>query len=431
MRTADLYTRYLEHPHVCTDTRHIRQGDLFFALRGEHFDGNRFAAAALAAGASLAVVDDPAVAVSEQYFLVEDVLSQLQDMARHHRRHFDAPVIAITGSNGKTTTKELLFAVLAGRYEAYATRGNLNNHIGVPLTLLSIPLTAEVLVIEMGANHQGEIADLCRIAEPTHGLITNVGKAHLEGFGGIEGVKKGKGELYEWILRRSGVIFVNADEPHLTRMAAGHPHPIFYGSKDVPKDGIVVEAVRTHPTVTARFAEPGCAPVEIDSYLAGQHNFANIMTAIALGQYFKVPVSTIKNAVENYLPGNQRSQLLTHQGNRFYLDTYNANPDSMRAALQSFAALPGEKKAVFLGDMLELGTDSDAAHREIAELALSLGFTTVVLVGPHFGAAARALHLPHFSDSAQLRSWFDEQDWKDYFIFLKGSRGMRMERVVE
>lgn len=430
MHTAHLYELFQLHPRVSTDTRNLEQGDLFFALRGDNFNGNQFAAKALELGACIAIVDDPAVAVSDRYVLVENVLEQLQDLARHHRRQIDVPVIAITGSNGKTTTKELVHAVLKERYDAYATHGNFNNHIGLPLTLLSIPITAEVLVIEMGANHQGEIAALCEIAEPTHGLITNIGRAHLEGFGGLEGVKKGKGELYEWLQKHEGVAFVNTDLDHLEKMAAQQQHPVFYGHARSGPLHFRMEMLQSHPTVKTRYWTEQGEIHDIESQLPGEYNFANIATAITLGVYFKVADDSIKRAIKNYRPENSRSQILEKEGVRFLLDAYNANEDSTEASLRSFSAMAGAKKVVMLGDMLELGEESEEAHQRIGELATSLPIQEVILVGPEYEGVAKKLQTRHFMDSESLRLWFEQQDWSGFFILLKGSRGMRMERVI-
>ena len=342
-----LYNIYRDHPSVCTDTRKIQAGDLFFALRGERFNGNLFAEKALEMGAAYAVVDDPQLPDHPNLLLVEDTLKTLQDLARHHRRQLEIPIIALTGSNGKTTTKELIAAVMGSHYPLQYTRGNLNNHIGVPLSLLSISSDAEVAIIEMGANHQGEIDQLCHIAEPTHGLITNVGKAHLEGFGGEEGVRKGKSELYRYLADRKGVAFVNLSEPHLLDLSEPVSKRIFYKEDEVCRNSgpfYAVRFVKDEPFVVAEFLGDDGQLIEICSQLIGRYNFNNVMTAIVIGWYFKVPCDKIKKAVEAYTPANNRSQLVNIGSNTLILDAYNANPSSMTQALLTFQAMQGEKK---------------------------------------------------------------------------------------
>jgi UDP-N-acetylmuramoyl-tripeptide--D-alanyl-D-alanine ligase len=420
-----LYRIFQSHPRVVTDSRQVEPGCLFFALRGDRFNGNHFAAAALEQGAAFAVVDDPDVCRDERFLLTPDVLITLQRLAGFHRQNFQIPVIALTGSNGKTTTKELIAAVLGIHYPAHFTRGNLNNHIGVPLTLLAMTHDVEVAVVEMGANHQGEIDALCRIAMPTHGLVTNIGKAHLEGFGGIEGVKKGKSELYRYLAKTGGVAFINKDEPFLEELAAPVEKKIFYARNDRPDPKnrpIEVQLVSEQPALHVAFLDETGQMLEVHSRLIGMYNFSNIMTAIALGKYFKVPGKKIKKAIEAYVPANNRSQILEKDGRRYILDAYNANPSSMELALRNFAAMEDRHKLAILGDMLELGGESAREHLYIAGLAASLGIPTI-LVGPEFAPAARQLNLPHFEDVDRLRQWLSTSFPPADLILLKVGRG--------
>jgi UDP-N-acetylmuramoyl-tripeptide--D-alanyl-D-alanine ligase len=432
--TAELYHYYQQHPRVTTDSRQLQAGDLFVALRGERFNGNQFAAAALAAGAAYAIVDDPAVAVDNRYLLVADSLQALQDLARHHRRQFKIPVLAITGSNGKTTTKELVVGVLSTQYATHFTRGNFNNHIGVPLTLLAMPLRTEVAVIEMGANHQGEIAALCEIAEPTHGLITNIGEVHLEGFGGIEGVKKGKSELYRYLAAHTGIAFVNADEDFLAELATPVSEKIYYHVVQHPSTEGPYTELKLHtlqPRLEVAFIDAKGRSFRAHTQLSGRHNLQNVSTAVAVGTYFKVPADRMVQALEQYRPQSNRSQWLDQGEVQYLLDAYNANPSSMAASLRNFAAQAAARKLVILGDMLELGDSSAEAHLRIAKLAQELSFSAVWLVGPAFAAAAKALQLPHFEDAEAVRAAYNPQDWQGAQVMLKGSRRMALEGILK
>lgn len=428
-----LYLRFLAGTGVSTDSRRVRKGDLFFALKGPNFDGNRYAAAALREGARFAVVDDPAIAVDDNYILVPDTLKALQELARHHRRHFSQPVLALTGSNGKTTTKELIAGVLSMRYRVHATQGNLNNHIGVPLTLLAMPLDTEIAVIEMGANHQQEIAALCRIAEPTHGLITNIGSAHLEGFGGIPGVIKGKGELFDYLRDHRGVAFVNLNEAYLPDMGQRVPQRVEYVASDHPNPKhppMEAKLLATQPNVRVAFLAENGSLLEVETQLPGAHNFQNILAAIAVAKYFKVPGQKIATALAAYVPSNNRSQRLRHREVDFLLDAYNANPSSVAATLRTFAGLSKGRGAAVLGEMLELGEETPAAHRRIAVLAGELGLDPVILVGPAFAESARQLGLRHFPDTASLKPWFWNQNWQNQLVLLKASRGVGLEQLL-
>lgn len=431
--TTQLYEIFRQHPRLTTDTRQLQEGDLFLALSGENFDGNQFAAKALESGAAYAIVDDATVVQSERYLLVEDGLAALQLLAREHRRQFNIPIVAITGSNGKTTTKELLANTLGSHYRTHFTQGNLNNHIGVPLTLLAMPFDTEVAIIEMGANHQREIAALCNIAEPTHGLITNIGEAHLEGFGGIEGVKIGKGELYDYLARHNGIAFVNTEEDHLEEMSSRIKRTIKYTLATTPSLTVPyyeVSPTALSPQITLSFLSQAGQEYLLKTQLSGRHNLQNISTAIAVGKYFKVPVDNIVTAIEDYVPRNNRSQWTEQDGVTYLLDAYNANPSSTSASLENFASLPNPRKIVILGDMLELGQASTAAHHRIAQLAHDLGFEQVYLVGPEYAKAAQSLSCPHFSNVEKLKAAKVRKQWQGATVLLKGSRGMKLEELL-
>ncbi|MBR9922284.1 MAG: UDP-N-acetylmuramoyl-tripeptide--D-alanyl-D-alanine ligase [Bacteroidetes bacterium] len=423
-KIEQLYQYYLQHPRICTDSRKLAKGDIFVALRGERFDGHTFAKQALKDGAALCVVADESLAASDaRMFLVEDTLKALQDLARHHRRQLSVPVIAVTGSNGKTTTKELLTAVLGSRYPVLATPGNFNNHIGLPLTLLMARDTHEVLVLEMGANHQGEIAQLCEIAEPTHGLITNIGKAHLEGFGGIEGVKKGKSELYRYLEKTGGLAFVNRDEQFLEDLSEGIAKRVFYGSN--PSEGKFAGRLKKEiPFLVVAFSGQ-----EIHSNLSGTYNLPNILTAATVGQYFKVRPASIKAAIESYVPANNRSEWKKMEGYTVLLDAYNANPTSMEHALRAFARQTQKPRWVILGDMLEMGVYSSEEHKRIFQLATDLGFEKVITAGPEF-QSVHSNSRQAFEDAASLKEWWAAQDKSGATILLKGSRGIGLEKLI-
>ncbi len=428
-----LYKHYKDHPKVVTDSRKIEKGSIFFALKGPRFNGNEYAAQAIEKGAHLAIIDEEPEEMDDRFFLVEDVLETLQALARHHRRQFTIPLIAITGSNGKTTTKELLSTVLSSHYPTHFTKGNFNNHIGVPLTLLEMPPETEVAIIEMGANHIEEIKFLCEIAEPTHGLITNIGKAHLEGFGSIEGVKQGKSELYKFLEEHGGMVFINQDERYLQDLALTNPYKVFYQQSQHPDpncQALETKLIASRPYVVAGFKDTD-ELVEVYSNLTGDYNFNNIMTGISLGRYFKVPAAKIKSAIESYVPANNRSQLLKVDTNTFLMDAYNANPDSMHKALENFAKARETKKVVILGDMLELGTYSDVEHNNILKLADTLPIEQIITVGAEFGKVTYSSdRIKHFQDVDGLKEWFSKQSFVDTYFLLKGSRGIRLEKLV-
>jgi UDP-N-acetylmuramoyl-tripeptide--D-alanyl-D-alanine ligase len=437
-----LYSHFREHPLVCTDTREIRPGSIFFALKGDNFNGNRFAEQALEKGCAFAVIDEKEFQKDERFILVEDVLSALQQLANHHRRQLNIPVIGITGSNGKTTSKELINAVLSKKYKVLATKGNLNNHIGVPLTLLSITGEHEMAIIEMGANHQGEIAMLSKIAEPDFGIITNIGKAHLEGFGGIEGVKKGKGELYDFIRDKKtrlpngqGKLFVHGDDPVLIELAGG-TEKVTYGTKKLfdivgcPEEQQKSEFIAFRWATRYTAAAIKSSPL-ISTQLVGIYNYYNLLCAACVGNYFKVSDEEINTALAEYTPSNNRSQLQKTASNTLILDYYNANPSSMSLAIENFAKLDQPNKMVILGDMLELGAESEKEHDAIVDLLKEKNIGEALLVGPLFMEAGKKVNARTFSTSEEATTWLKEHAVKDATILIKGSRGIRLEKVVE
>lgn len=421
---AALYEIYKKHSSVQTDTRKLKQGDIFFALKGPNFNGNAFAKQALEAGASYAVIDEQEFAADERYLLVDEVLTALQQLAKHHRQQFNIPFIAITGSNGKTTTKELVTTVLQQQYKTYATEGNLNNHIGVPLTLLKIKSDAQMAVIEMGANHQKEIESYCKIALPTHAIITNCGKAHIEGFGGIEGVRKGKGELYDFIRENNGTIFRNTDLDYLASMSHGIGNQVTYGSTDADYVGT---ATMKDVFLSVALSKP--AEKTIDTQLVGDYNFPNAMVAIAVGLHFGIDIATISSAIAHYNPDNSRSQWLQKGSNKIILDAYNANPTSMRAAITNFANAQLSNKMLWIGGMKEMGTEEAKEHNELVQLVQQYNWSNVILVGKEFDGIAH--NYQHFQTSADAAAYVKDNMPADAAILIKGSRGSRMEVLLD
>jgi UDP-N-acetylmuramoyl-tripeptide--D-alanyl-D-alanine ligase len=425
MTIEQLYDIYRQYPSAQTDTRKLKAGDLFFALKGPNFNGNEFAPAALAAGSAYAVVDEAPAIPNDRIIVVDDVLTTLQQLAKYHRQQFNIPFIAITGSNGKTTTKELVYTVLSAGYKTYTTQGNLNNHIGIPLTILSVQYDAEMAVIEMGANHLKEIASYCEYTLPTHGIITNCGKAHLEGFGSIEGVRQGKGELYDYLRAHNGTAFVMWDYDYLQTMSAGIPVIIKYGTSDaVDIQGMVKQS---EPFLSVSMAKGADIPL-IQSQLVGAYNLPNILVAVAVGKFFGVTDMNIKGAIEQYMPSNSRSQLIEKNGNKFILDAYNANPTSMKAAIENFAGIQASNKVLMLGGMAELGHESLQEHEAIIDLIKQHPWKAVVLVGGDF------LKIDHpfikMANSVEAATWFKDQAFNDTYFLIKGSRSMQMERVI-
>lgn len=443
MDIAALFDIFLQHRTVTTDSRNITKNCLFFALRGERFDGNTFAKQAIAAGAAFSIVDDKALIGEEKCIYVENVLQTLQLLAQHYRRTFHIPIIAITGSNGKTTTKELVATVLSSHYRTHYTRGNFNNHIGVPLTLLAMPSDVEVAVIEMGASHPQDIDLLCFIAEPTHGIVTNMGKAHLETMGGEEGVRRVKSELYRFLAARRGTIFVNEDEPHLQDWLPENAISIYYKRSEEPMLESPEYELRLDalaPFLMVSFLCENDETYTAQTHLIGEYNFANISTAVALGKYFKVPAEKIKYAIESYIPNNMRTQLVDFQDGKIVLDAYNANPSSVRNALLMFAKQNFEgmtRKIAILGAMLELGETSRQEHHEIQNLALSLGFDMVVTVGKEYTPLSNAITeggktlLLHFANSQDAKVWFSTLSHEKTAYLIKGSRGIKLEILLQ
>lgn len=428
MDTQTLHARFLECTGAGTDTRAITTGQMFLALKGPNFDANRFALEALAKGARYAVVDDPTLAGEPGCLLVPDVLEALQQLATHHRRRHSIPVIAITGSNGKTTTKELVHAVMSADRPTLATSGNLNNHIGVPLTLLRLNDTHRIAIVEMGANKPGDISELMAIAEPTHGLITNVGKAHLEGFGSLEGVVRTKTELYRWLGEHRGMLFVNATDELLMRHSEGMAR-VTYG--DSPTADVPGGAIGNGAMLELRFFEvDGTGWYEVETQLIGAYNATNAMAAVCIGRHFGVNDDNIADALAHYTPSNNRSEFCDTGRNHLILDAYNANPTSMAAALKNFASMTSDRpKLAILGDMLELGPDSPLEHSAIVGLVEKLGLQAIY-VGPEFALAA-GLQRRVFPDAVSLAEALKAEPFSWHMVLVKGSRGIKLETVVE
>ena len=424
MNIEDIYRLYLQFPSIQTDSRKLKKGDFFFALKGPNFNGNHFAKQALDTGAAYVVADEDLSFRDERIIQVKDVLETLQQLAKFHREQFTIPFIAITGSNGKTTTKELLHAVLSTTFKTYTTQGNLNNHIGIPLTILKIKSDAEIAVIEMGANHLHEIESYCEYAKPTHGLITNIGKAHIEGFGSVENVKKGKGELFRYLDKKNATAFVNTDDQQVLAVSENLKNVVYYGNKSEDSKGIIL---KNDPFIEVEIE--GEKPLNIKTNLVGEYNFPNILAAYCVAKYFKVEDEKIKNAIENYSPSNSRSQLIQQNSNTIILDAYNANPGSMKAAIENFATMKGDKKILFLGSMKELGTESKAEHAAIISLINSHKWSHVVLVGNEFKEIKH--NYISFDNSEQAKDWFKKEGIKNAHILIKGSRSMQMEKVLE
>lgn len=422
-----LLTAFLASSGACTDTRQLRPGCLFFALKGPNFNGNLFAHQALEAGAGHVVVDDPAVVKDERYILVADVLTALQDVAREHRRTFNIPVLGITGTNGKTTTKELVHAVLSRRFKVLATTGNLNNHIGVPLTLLGLQPDHTLAVIEMGANKPGDIAELTAIAEPTHGILTNVGKAHLEGFGDFNGVLRTKLELYDHLRKAQGTVFVNADDALLMEHSTGIDR-VTYGT--VPGSALHGQSLRSGPFLALTFGRGKDDHHTAHTRLIGDHNLPNALAAACVGLHFGISASDAADALTSYAPENNRSQFLDTGRNHVVLDAYNANPSSLRAALVNFAGINSDRqKLVIVGDMLELGAVCDTEHRAIVELIGSLGLEAL-LVGPRFQKNAPGDRPPRVATAQEALELLNGMALRDRLILIKGSRGIKLETVL-
>ena len=420
-----LYQLYLQYPSIQTDTRKLQPGDIYWALKGTNFNGNLFAEKALEMGAAYAIVDEP-VATHPRIIQVDDCLTALQALAKYHREQFDIPFIAITGSNGKTTTKELVATVLASHYKTATTEGNLNNHIGVPLTLLKIKKGTEIAVIEMGANHQKEIAGYCVYTAPTHGIITNCGKAHLEGFGGVEGIRKGKGELYDYLRQHQGTVLRYADYDYLQDMSKGIEKSFDYGQHAGNLQGHVLSS---EPFLQVQIDKGFSTATTIRTQLVGDYNLPNVLCAVAIGIFFKVPEAKIVSAIESYAPSNSRSQLMQLGSNQIILDAYNANPSSMKLAIENFARLSVTGKVLMLGGMMELGEESIAEHQAMVALIDQHPWDHVVLVGGDFSKVNH--RYIYFSNSVEAKAWFLAQDFKNAYLLIKGSRSMQMEKIIQ
>lgn len=420
-----IYSKYLDSSGVNTDTRKTSDGQLFFALKGPNFNGNKYASLALEKGASYAIIDEPEFAISDKYILVDDVLKSLQSLATLHRQKLNIPVIAVTGSNGKTTTKELLHAVLSKKFKTFSTQGNLNNHIGVPLTLLSIDSTFEIAVVELGANHIGEIEILCKIAEPSHGLITNIGLDHLEGYGSIEGVAKGSSELFYHLLKQNGTAFVNANDELIMRMSSRLQNVITYPNKDsnyhcfLSKNDFYLEVTTEKNEI-------------INTHLTGAYNLDNIATSLCIAKYFGVSSIEANQAIASYIPQNMRSQVIERGSNKIILDAYNANPSSMEVAIKNLYNIKSDYKVAILGDMFEMGNLSIQEHNRIAKLAASQDFKKIILIGYEFNKTTiQTENIIKFETRALAEQWLNTAPIENAVFLIKGSRGMALEHLVD
>ena len=423
MKIKDLYNLYKQSYRVTTDTRADLSNSVFFSLKGDNFNGNKYAAEALKKGAILAVVDEIAYQTEKRIILVDNVLTTLQELARYHRQQLGIPVIALTGSNGKTTTKELVYTVLSQKFTCHATKGNLNNHIGVPLTLLSMLPNTEIAVIEMGANHPKEIDTLCNIALPDYGYITNFGKVHLEGFGSLEGVIEAKTELYRYLKQNDKTVFVNANDA-VQMERSNKMNRITFATE---KSDFPVRFISADPFVNLKFNKQ-----IIKSKLIGKYNYLNIATAITIGKYFKVPDKKIKEAIENYIPTNNRSQIIIKGSNKIILDAYNANPNSMKVALENLSQLTDKKKMVILGDMFEIGKDSFTEHTSIVEMAQKIQLDALVFIGNNFSEVQTNYpKIVQFNSFEDFKRSFDLHKINNTTILIKASRGMALERILD
>ena len=427
MNIEELYSRFILSPTITIDSRVCPKNSIFFALKGESFNGNKFALSALERGSVLAVVDEPKYAVDDRFFLVDDCLTALQDLARFHRKNLGLPILAITGTNGKTTTKELCAAVLKQKYNLHYTHGNLNNHIGVPLTLLGMTDKTEFAIVEMGANHPGEIKTLVNIALPDYGLITNVGKAHLEGFGSFEGVMNTKKELYDFIKDKNGKIFIDGENPYLQGMSEGIEKIIYGTNESFYVWGKIISA---SPFVSFVWQKGSSNQNTVSTRLIGEYNLSNLLSAVCVGSYFGVSEQAIKKGLEDYTPENNRSQLKKTEKNELILDSYNANPTSMDAALRNFNNIQTDKsKTVILGDMFELGNDAECEHQKIVDLLNKSAFQNVLLVGKNFSGVSSKFSV--FQTTNELIDYLILNPVIDNCILIKGSRSMKMESVVD
>lgn len=425
MSIIDLYDLFIHNPQITTDSRNCPKGSIFFALKGDKFDGNQYAGKALASGCAYAVIDNPDYYIGERTILVDNVLKTLQQLAHHHRKVLGLPIIGITGTNGKTTTKELLAAVLSTKFNLLYTEGNFNNHIGVPLTLLRLTHDHEMAVIEMGASHPGDIKELVDIVHPNYGIITNVGRAHLEGFGSFEGVIRTKGELYDYIRRSKGKIFIKKENEYLQSIAKGIEQITYGNGDDAFASGQVVSC---DPFLVFNWKQQGKLHT-VETHMIGSYNLDNVLAAVAVGRFFKIPAERISRAIAAYEPTNNRSQFKKTENNELIIDAYNANPSSMKVALDNFITMPVQPKAIILGDMRELGPTSDELHAEVVEQIKKGQFDKVFLCGEHFSKVGK-----EFSPFATTEAMVEElrkQPLKGYHILIKGSHSMGLEKLAD
>lgn len=426
MTVNRIYSLFKKNPRAITDSRKVVEKSLFFALKGENFDGNKFAGEALKKGAAYAIIDDEKFEGISNTILVDDVLNTLQQLAFHHRKELGIPILAITGSNGKTTTKELIASVLSKKFRICSTRGNLNNHIGVPLTLLEMTPETQFGIVEMGANHPGEIGFLASVADPDYGIITNIGRAHIEGFGSFEAVKKTKAELYDYLKLKEGTVFYNRNNPILKELTNGMKHLVSYGTERADLNGTPVQAPPyLHAIINFQEEE-----TYIESKLIGDYNFENIMAAACIGYFFGVKPQQVQDAVKNYYPNNNRSQLIEKNQLKIIMDAYNANPTSMQASIQSFNSSFSGPKYLILGDMLELGDEIQNEHAAILEQIKKHPFDEVFLVGPDFSEAAVNENFKTFQSTAELCSYLEKINLKGS-VLIKGSRAIQLEKVLD
>lgn len=425
MSIIDLYDLFIHNPQITTDSRNCPKGSIFFALKGDKFDGNQYAGKALASGCVYAVIDNPDYYIGERTILVDNVLKTLQQLAHHHRKVLGFPIIGITGTNGKTTTKELLAAVLSTKFNLLYTEGNFNNHIGVPLTLLRLTHDHEMAVIEMGASHPGDIKELVDIVHPNYGIITNVGRAHLEGFGSFEGVIRTKGELYDYIRRSKGKIFIKKENEYLQSIAKGIEQITYGNGDDAFASGQVVSC---DPFLVFNWKQQGKLHT-VETHMIGSYNLDNVLAAVAVGRFFKIPAERISRAIAAYEPTNNRSQFKKTDNNELIIDAYNANPSSMKVALDNFITMPVQPKAIILGDMRELGPTSDELHAEVVEQIKKGQFDKVFLCGEHFSKVGK--EFSPFATTEAMTEELRRQPLKGYHILIKGSHSMGLEKLVD
>lgn len=425
MSIIDLYDLFIHNPQITTDSRNCPKGSIFFALKGDKFDGNQYAGKALASGCVYAVIDNPDYYIGERTILVDNVLKTLQQLAHHHRKVLGLPIIGITGTNGKTTTKELLAAVLSTKFNLLYTEGNFNNHIGVPLTLLRLTHDHEMAVIEMGASHPGDIKELVDIVHPNYGIITNVGRAHLEGFGSFEGAIRTKGELYDYIRRSKGKIFIKKENEYLQSIAKGIEQITYGNGDDAFASGQVVSC---DPFLVFNWKQQGKLHT-VETHMIGSYNLDNVLAAVAVGRFFKIPAERISRAIAAYEPTNNRSQFKKTENNELIIDAYNANPSSMKVALDNFITMPVQPKAIILGDMRELGPTSDELHAEVVEQIKKGQFDKVFLCGEHFSKVGK--EFSPFATTEAMTEELRRQPLKGYHILIKGSHSMGLEKLAD